>query len=299
MDKLPVIEVSDFVERLSVSGNYQRMVIVADINAVDFTSPDMEGYTLPVRLNAIFIIVILQGKLQIRLDYVPYTVSANELLTIMHTHVIQISELSHDFKAKLLVIERTFLDECRLDKRTPSMLGYMQFRQKPRTTLTPDETAHIRLCFGVLEKKIALRTHSFHREVMQNALVAFLLELANMLVGKKENLPRPTFSRREEIMNQFLQLLFEHAGEQRAVTFYAEKLCITPQYLSLVLKELTGKTANKWIEEALIMEAKIRLKTPQATIQQVAEALNFSDQSTFGKFFKKHTGLSPTEFRRY
>jgi AraC-like DNA-binding protein len=99
-------------------------------------------------------------------------------------------------------------------------------------------------------------------------------------------------------MNQFLQLLFDHAKEQHAVTFYAGKLFITPQYLSLILKELTGKSANKWIEDALIVEAKVLLKMPQTTVQQVADKLNFSDQSTFGKFFKKHIGLSPMEYRK-
>ena len=61
---------------------------------------------------------------------------------------------------------------------------------------------------------------------------------------------------------------------------------------------MTGKSANKWIDESLIVEAKILLKTPDITVQRVADLLNFSDQSTFGKFFKKHVGLSPMEFRK-
>ena len=93
-------------------------------------------------------------------------------------------------------------------------------------------------------------------------------------------------------------MLFEHCKEQHVVTFYAEKLFITPQYLSLILKELTGKSANKWIADALIVEAKMLLKAPQATVQQVADILHFSDQSTFGKFFKKHMGISPMEYRK-
>ena len=89
-----------------------------------------------------------------------------------------------------------------------------------------------------------------------------------------------------------------YCKEQHVVSFYAEQLYITPQYLSLILKELTGRSANKWIDEALMQEAKILLKAPQATVQQVAVALHFSDQSTFGKFFKKHAGMSPMEYRK-
>ncbi len=133
---------------------------------------------------------------------------------------------------------------------------------------------------------------------MQNAFVGFLLEIANIFMGKKDGLLMPALSRKEELFEQFLQLLFEHCKEQHVVTFYAEKLFITPQYLSLILKELTGKSANKWIDDALIVEAKILLKAPQATVQQVADMLHFSDQSTFGKFFKKHMGISPMEYRK-
>jgi AraC-like DNA-binding protein len=174
----------------------------------------------------------------------------------------------------------------------------MQIRKHPCSLFTPEETAHIETCFNELLKKMQQRTHAFHREVMYNATEAFFLELGNILIGKKETHVRSTLSRKEELMNQFLQLLFEHAKEQHAVTFYADKLFITPQYLTLILKELTGKSANKWIEDALFVEAKVLLKAPQTTVQQVADKLNFSDQSTFGKFFKKHLGISPMEYRK-
>ena len=94
-----------------------------------------------------------------------------------------------------------------------------------------------------------------------------------------------------EALRAWYRLQHDHTRE-------LEKLFITPQYLSLILKELTGKSANKWIDDALIVEAKILLKAPQATVQQVADILHFSDQSTFGKFFKKHMGISPMEYRK-
>jgi AraC-like DNA-binding protein len=126
----------------------------------------------------------------------------------------------------------------------------------------------------------------------------FSYELANIFSNKKEMFSKPKISRKEELLEKFLKLLFESFKEKHIVTFYAEKLCITPQYLSLILKELTGKSANKWIDDVLIVEAKIRLKAPDATVQQVADELCFSDQSTFGKFFKKHIGISPMEYRK-
>lgn len=178
------------------------------------------------------------------------------------------------------------------------MIHYMQIRKNPCAILNSEETGHLAAQFSILREKVKLRTHCFQKEALQNALVGFYIELANIFMGKKELMTTPALSRKEELFEQFLHLLFEHCKEQHVVTFYAEKLFITPQYLSLILKELTGKSANKWIDDALIVEAKMLLKAPQATVQQVADILHFSDQSTFGKFFKKHLGISPMEYRK-
>ena len=149
-----------------------------------------------------------------------------------------------------------------------------------------------------MSSKVKEPSHFYQIGSLQNSFLGFLLEIGNILMSKKDHMVKPTLSRKDELFEQFLQLLFNHCKEQHVVTFYAEKLCITPQYLSLILKELTGKSANKWIDDALIVEAKILLKAPQATVQQVADMLHFSDQSTFGKFFKKHVGASPMEYRK-
>ena len=82
------------------------------------------------------------------------------------------------------------------------------------------------------KEKMRERTHFYQKELVQNAFIGFLLDLGNIMLSKKDRLIRPTLSRKEELFEQFLQLLFEHCKEQHVVTFYAEKLFITPQYLS-------------------------------------------------------------------
>jgi len=299
MNKLPIIEMAEIGEYIVTNDNYQDILSVADIDASLANEGIGNGkYSDPVRLNALFMILVLEGSANISLDYIPYTVSANTFLIIMPTHIFQVADSSRDFKGKLVMADRSFLDECNPEKRSPSMTNYMLLRKNPCTVFQPHETEHIANCIQQFREKIRLRTHSFYKEVLQNSFVAFLLEMANILVGKNDALVKPTLSRKEEILNNFLQLLFANASEQHNVSFYAEKLFITPQYLSLILKELTGKSANKWIDDALIIEAKVLLKMPQITVQQVADQLNFSDQSTFGKFFKKQMGMSPMEYRK-
>ncbi|MDR1357539.1 MAG: helix-turn-helix domain-containing protein, partial [Tannerellaceae bacterium] len=286
MDKLPFIEASDLIEYITVSDTYQDAVTIAELKAATSFAQHTGGYSDPVRINQLVIVMVVRGSVRISIDYIPYTVSANHLLMVMPTHIFQMAESSNDLKTKALIISKNLMDDYHLNTPTPKLTAYMQLRKNPCLPMAPEETAHVEKCFMMLAEKIHLRTHAFHHEVMQNSVVAFVLELANILIGKTETFSRSVFSRKEEIMNQFLQLLFMHVREQHLVTFYADKLCITPQYLSIILKEITGKPANKWIDDALIIESKVLLKTPQTTVQQVADALNFSDQSTFGKFFK-------------
>lgn len=299
MENLPLINFAELNKGIIIRDSFQDIFLIADIDGHnELDDQDVQDHTMPMRLDALLMVLVLEGSSEIALDYVPYTIGANSFTIIMPTHTIQLNKVSKGFKGKLLVISREFLDECNTAKRSPSMANYMQLRKNPCTTFEPQETELVDNYIELLRSKIKNRTHFFQKEVMQNAFVGFLLEIANIFMGKKDGLLMPALSRKEELFEQFLQLLFEHCKEQHVVTFYAEKLFITPQYLSLILKELTGKSANKWIDDALIVEAKILLKAPQATVQQVADMLHFSDQSTFGKFFKKHMGISPMEYRK-
>jgi len=97
---------------------------------------------------------------------------------------------------------------------------------------------------------------------------------------------------------RFFKILNTNFKNERSVQFYADQLCLTAGYLSKTLKEVTGKTASQLIDDTVIMEAKLLLKDSLRSVTEVAEDLKFSNASFFGKFFKKHTGFSPTEFRK-
>ena len=300
MKNLPLIEVTELIKGIESSDNFQDDLSIADLNGdlINYEEKRLEHST-PMRLNALLMILVQEGTADISVDYIPYKIEKNTFITLMPTHIIQVSKVSKDLRGRLLIVSRSFLDGYTTPAgKKNSMVHYMQIRKNPCAAMSAEETEHISGQFSILREKMKLRTHFFQKEALQNALVGFFIELANIFLGKKELMTAPTLSRKEELFEQFLQLLFEHCKEQHVVTFYAEKLFITPQYLSLILKELTGKSANKWIDDALIVEAKMLLKAPQATVQQVADILHFSDQSTFGKFFKKHMGISPMEYRK-
>ena len=99
-------------------------------------------------------------------------------------------------------------------------------------------------------------------------------------------------------MEKFLSLVQINYKEQRGLEFYADKLCFTPKYLSKVIKENSGTSANDWIDNHVVLEAKALLKSTNMTIQQISDELNFPSQSFFGKYFKRHVGVSPKEYKK-
>ncbi len=139
------------------------------------------------------------------------------------------------------------------------------------------------------------------RSIGRSLVVSLLYQLA-LITEKRQFLSRqpqvqPTRSRKINYVRDFMHLLQEYYRSERSVGFYASKLCISPKYLSLLVREATGQTAAAIIDRFVINEAKNLLRFSGLTIQQVSYKLNFPNQSAFGKYFKHLTGYSPTTFR--
>jgi AraC-like DNA-binding protein len=99
------------------------------------------------------------------------------------------------------------------------------------------------------------------------------------------------------LFEQFIALVAKYHTQYRNVAFYADKLCLTPKYMSKLIKTATGKSAPEWIDAYVILEAKNLLKYSNDTIKQIVFKLNFPNQSVFYKFFKARTGMTPSEYR--
>ena len=125
--------------------------------------------------------------------------------------------------------------------------------------------------------------------------------MANMMWNKYgEGSPshQSEMKRSDNILKGFAELLSKHIMTEPSLDFYAEQLCISKQYLSLIIKEKTRVTAGRILATMRTETASRLLRDPELSIQQVAEKMSFADQSSFGKFFKKHTGSSPMKYRQ-
>lgn len=298
MGDLPLVEIGEVIEELGVTDCYQEDLLFGEYDKALVKS---RGETLfsHARLNALALFLVLEGEADLTVDHMPYKLIKGSFLTLMPSHTLRMIHVDEDFRGYLIAVSSSFMNDYGLFRqKNTSMLRYMEIRKNPCAVFEPSEAEVVRDQMLLVRSKIRQKDHYFYKEIMQNALAGLMLELGNIFSAKKEFTASPALSRKEDLLEQFLKLLFENCREQHGVAYYAERLFITPQYLSLILKTLTGKSANKWIDDALIMEARVLLKAPQATVQQVADLLHFSDQSTFGKFFKKHMGVSPMEYRK-
>lgn len=106
------------------------------------------------------------------------------------------------------------------------------------------------------------------------------------------------YSRNQEIYARFMQAVQKNYMRERSIIYYADLLCISPKYLSQVIKNVTGRLAGEWIAGYVILEAKALLKSNKYTVQQVCDMLNFANQSFFGKYFKRKTGMSPKTYMK-
>ena len=145
------------------------------------------------------------------------------------------------------------------------------------------------------------KNHRFAEEINYAYFYILLTDMANMMwnrYGEGSPSHQTEMKRSDSILKGFADLIGKHIMTEPSIDFYAEQLCISKQYLSLIIKEKTRVTAGRIIATMRTETASRLLRDPKLTIQQIAEMMSFSDQSSFGKFFKKHTGTSPMKYRQ-
>lgn len=249
----------------------------------------------PFTFNGLVFAICLKGNGRIKIDFKEYYTEENSLLIILPNQIAENIEHSEDFFIEIFALSLDFLSEIPISK---------DFDLPHRIARNPV------LNLSEKDKENILRYHSFiidtfsndrsflFEQIIQSLLHALLMEVVIIYSNRESKLNQEKVSSRsEDIVEQFLKLLKDHYKEGRSASFYSEKMFITPKYLSSTLKRVTGRSINFWIEDAVILGAKILLKSTTLTAQQISDELNFPNSSYFGRFFKKHTGMTPKSYR--
>jgi AraC-like DNA-binding protein len=259
--------------------------------------------TPSVRLEDTLVFFLCKyGKVSISVNYETYQLSKGSLITLSPFHVISNIRVDNNCEVTAVYIARNLAISCIRD--TPiakKMMTTMDKRTHPSPVmqLKDDEMRELVEIIMRIKKYLNMPDHTFQTQKVRNETCNFLLELAHILLQRSgsENKKDEKESRKHEITRDFVKMLTQNFREQHEVAFYASKLAVTPDHLSRTVTTATGKSPIQLINGVLIIEAKILLRKPDATIKQVADELNFGDQSSFGKFFKRLTGMTPVEYK--
>ena len=297
MKKTTNIGFEEIVKRASPEQLYSNKVLLARFEDIDMRVTNRE--VLPIQFEGFSAILITKGEATVTVDYVPYNLKKGMVLELIRHNTIQNFNISQDLEGYHLIVAPDFFISLMKEFGPPPANVMNAVRLNP---IVLPEDKHFRLLIGIIERLQAniLKTDHFYQYgLIVNETRNFVMELWEASIKKHSDTNLDIeLGRHEELIINFIKLIVQHCKEKHEVVFYSTELCVTPVYLSRAVKAFTGKTAIKWISDSLIIEAKLMLRKPDVTIQSVAEELHFSDQSSFGKFFKKHTGMSPIEYKQ-
>lgn len=287
---IALVTIDDLARKVNNVSLDEEIVVVED------WCPSSGKAILPARIDALLIILCTAGKGRIGIDLREYDVERDTLVIIQPKNYVHLYEYDSESRANIVACSRRMVEEV-LPKLTDLLPLLMHHRTEPVSHLSPEESSELSVFYHFLKRKLAGPHTPFLQRKVVCMLQAALFEMMDIQHSREEN-PFEKRSRKEEIMARFILSVSENFRICREVGFYAEKLCITPKHLSAICKEISGRTAGEWIENYVTMEAKVLLKTTDLSVQEISSSLNFANQSIFGKYFKRQTGFSPTEFRR-
>jgi AraC-like DNA-binding protein len=257
--------------------------------------------TSPIRLtNAHAFILCTYGEISFSVNYKPYRLTKGSYLALSSLHIIDKIHISNNCEVVGMIISRDLTMSIHRD--TPvakKIMKNVKGRLEPVIKLDDVEMKNLTEIVERVKNHLKKPDHSFQRQLVKNEVSNFIMEIAHIYLQKHsgDNTTPTKENRSEEISRSFIQLGLKHFKEQHEVAYYASELGVTPDHLSRTVTAATGKSPLQWINGVLINEAKTLLRKPDASIKQVADELHFGDQSSFGKFFKRHEGLTPVEYR--
>lgn len=236
-----------------------------------------------------------RGSATVTVDQLRDRVTRDTLLLLLPGSILHLNERTDDFRVRFCAFSLELFSEAayRLD---PSFFHILHEHAIIRL---PDRIIKgVRNWFQMASYTYRDRGNIFRNTIIRNRLQNVLLEAFDKTQRFAPDVHSQTGTTRQaDLFQRFVALVHEHCTEQREVAFYADRLCISTRYLSTIIRSVAHSTAKEFIDRSVVLEIKMLLGSTELSVQEIAYRLHFPDQSYLGRFFKKHTGVSPTEFR--
>lgn len=238
--------------------------------------------------NRTVIILCKAGGGSVVVDGKEYKLSRNNVVILPENHVINhvAPELLQECNVIAVSVDYILNMPSPIDTDIFAYSRYISVLQ-----LTEDKFDDLLSYYRFLYKE-SHEPGRYQSEIMHSIFYALILEIT----AEYEKLFEPAGGqniRADSLSDRFFRLLAVHYRQHRTVRFYADELHLTPKYLSTAIKRVTGRPILDWIHEAILIDAKMLLRTTDMTVQQISDQLNFSSPSAFVQFVRKHTGTTP------
>jgi AraC-like DNA-binding protein len=251
------------------------------------------AYDYPFRLDVMVAVVCTKGYMKGRINLKPYVSEASSVTVLLPGQILQYEQISRDFSGFFLMMSKQFANNLMMSMQERISLSFA-FAGNPCLSLSGQEMESMLDYYDLLKKTQRIDDLSVRREMVIHLTMAFyyvLIYQSHILSDGGQQ------SKQNTLLNRFMKLVGEHFKEQREIRFYADRLCLTPKYLSKIIRDSSGASAGEWIDSHVALEAKALLKSTNMTIRQISDELNFPSQSFFGKYFKRIVGVSPKAYR--
>ena len=255
----------------------------------------MKNMPQAIRTEVILAILCLQGKGQLDLDGDTHTIEADDLLICHPNIIIGKSMASLDMEYRCIAISPEYIRQLVvIADNTWDVVKF--FEKSPVIHLNHKETETFCQYYDLILSRLTNEPKHHLKEATDALLQAFLYEFHDTM-ERFVQLKPSTYSSNERLFKEFLETLTSTYPRPRMVTWYADRLHITPKYLSTVCKETSGHTASDLINKYVMKDALYLLKKSDKSIKEIVNELDFPNLSFFGKYVKRHTGLSPKQYR--
>ena len=260
----------------------------------------------PIRIDGYTVVFCVSGHVTVDVNLHSFNVSPNTLLINVPGNILRVSmaqvtdTLLSEARFILVVLSREFMSGVHFDFNK-MFTDSLSLFNNPVITLTDEQIALAKQYF-FLANDLLNPALTNRREAVSSLLASLMYVFGSVwsqnILTAKEAGASASALRLQQLFDRFIQLVTEYHDIERGMAFYADKLCLTPKYLSKLVKQASGRSAPDWIDAFVILEAKNLLKYSDVPIKEIVYKLHFPNQSVFYKFFKTHTGMTPSEYRK-
>lgn len=247
------------------------------------------------RMDFYSICICINGEITIEINSKLYTIAKNSFFISAPSTIVRFKAVSIDLQIKLLFFENNFLLK---NMANPFFIEKLSLFQHSYYSLINSNEVEAEKLHNILNylKEQSKRNGKFVEDIIRTIIINLLLEAAHIIdqykIQSSENHPL-----NNSLFYKFMTLVNENSSKHKEVDFYANQLFISNKHLIVLSKKATGKTPHQIIDEALLKEAFVLLSIPELTVSEIAYRLQFNSNSAFGRFFKRYTTISPSEYR--